>query len=71
MDQGGIKYSTSWEPGFQIRDFLQNSVKLSNAKLTESRYSPKTHPPQTQTARKSKNIEMRIKQVLHQPKISK
>ena len=32
--QGGIKYFTSWEPGFQIRYFLRNSVKSSNAKLT-------------------------------------
>ena len=34
LHQGGIKYFTSWEPGFQIRYFLRNSVKSSNAKLT-------------------------------------
>ena len=32
--QGGIKYFTSWEPGFQIRYLMRNSVKSSNAKLT-------------------------------------
>ena len=34
LSQGGIKYFTSWEPGFQIRYFLRNNVKSSNAKLT-------------------------------------
>ena len=32
VSQGGIKCFTSWEPGFQIWDFLRNSVKSSNTK---------------------------------------